>query len=157
MCWFCTSHWSLFLNTKLWINMLKSYWGCFLCCSYPNVTLSRLELYAADPYDRAREVLKVRLHFILKSFLSGHSPWAWARFWILFSFFCTILYLIAMSDTIGPPNDQLLSTNFKQLMPFRQRSESCDNIYRYIYIYFKSRPFLCVCLHDTEGSSHPPV
>lgn len=29
--------------------------------SYPNVTLSRVELYASDPYDRVKEALKVTI------------------------------------------------------------------------------------------------
>lgn len=29
-------------------------------CSYPNVPLSKIELYYSDPYDRAKEILKVR-------------------------------------------------------------------------------------------------
>lgn len=58
-------------------------WWCYVMinvsCSYPNVTLSRTELYASEPYDRARELVKVRSQFTEKS-LTGCEP---AGLWIL--------------------------------------------------------------------------
>lgn len=46
-----------------------------ISCSYPNVTLSKIELYASDPYSRAQEVLKVTLK---------------AKFWIITPWVCFI-------------------------------------------------------------------
>lgn len=36
-------------------------WGKYhvISSSYPNLTLSNIELYASNPYDRAKEALKV--------------------------------------------------------------------------------------------------
>lgn len=70
---------------ELWVSKLhyplicKCLWFCVRCIdlslfsnSYPDITLSKMVSYSSDPYDRAKEMLKVFLALPkLDFFLSG--------------------------------------------------------------------------------------